>query len=193
MSAQAENGQHKVPQCSCHAGLLPSCLSPVPLFPPSSQLRSLLTALDGSRLRESPFSISAAALAGPQHRFRPCPGATILILVGTPHHPPIPLCIYIQLLLPNGLPGMETSCSLPEWKSMENLPPRAACEADASFSEDHLLPGFPPASTAAGEKASVLASGARGWMAAACPSIPCGAKLFPGLLPGHQHPSLGQF
>lgn len=48
----------------------------------------------------------------------PSPGPAILILVGTPRHPPIPLLIYVQLLLTNGLPGMETSGSSSEWKSV---------------------------------------------------------------------------
>lgn len=48
----------------------------------------------------------------------PSPGPEILILVGTSCHPPIPFLIYLQLLLRNGLPRMETSGSFLEWKSM---------------------------------------------------------------------------
>ena len=48
----------------------------------------------------------------------PSPGSAILILVGAPCHPPIPLLIYVQLLLIKGLPGMEISGSFLECKSM---------------------------------------------------------------------------
>lgn len=121
------------PSCCLLSGLFPVLPLPAASLPTSLPFLLLRSARNLPQAWGISLPLKLCIVCNPQQQVQsvewrwqspdaasdPSPGPAILILRETPCHPPIPLCIYVQLLLTNGLPRTKTSDSFSGWKNMK--------------------------------------------------------------------------